>query len=243
MESDSGEPAFILHDTPRVMSINILDNPVWHALEGPHRTHALGRGMARHYPRAMAPFSAVVEPTDAAYRDLAADLPAGTEARLFRPEAEPLPDGWRETGRFPMLQMVATRPPPAAAMPTVALASDDVPAMLDLVAATEPGPFGKRTHELGRYLGIRHGTRLMAMAGERLRLPGHVELSAICVHPEARGRGYAASLTAMLMRHAFETDVVPFLHVRPDNKKAVELYRRLGFATRRELVVLWRRPR
>ena len=34
--------------------------------------HALGRGLARHYPRDMAPFSAIAEPTAAAYRDLAA---------------------------------------------------------------------------------------------------------------------------------------------------------------------------
>jgi ribosomal protein S18 acetylase RimI-like enzyme len=81
------------------------------------------------------------------------------------------------------------------------------------------------------------------MAGERLRVPGHVELSAICVHPEARGKGYAAALTGWLMRLAFEGGEVPFLHVRPDNVGAVALYRRLGFETRRELVVLWRRPR
>jgi GNAT superfamily N-acetyltransferase len=242
MESGSGEPFVIGHDTPRVMTINVLDNPVWHALEGPHRTHALGRGLARHYPRDMAPFSAIAEPSAAAYADLAADLPADAEARLFRPQVDPLPAGWEEINRFAMLQMVATRRPEPVDLPVSPLSPAVVPAMLDLVAATEPGPFGRRTPLLGRYLGIRHGDRLVAMAGERLRLPGHVELSAICVHPEARGKGYAAALTQTLMRHAFADSEVPFLHVRPDNKAAVALYRRLGFETRRELVVLWRRP-
>jgi ribosomal protein S18 acetylase RimI-like enzyme len=76
-----------------------------------------------------------------------------------------------------------------------------------------------------------------------MRLPGYVELSAICVHPEARGRGYAAGLTLQLMRMAFDRGEGPFLHVRPDNAGAVALYRRLGFETRRKLVVTWRRPR
>jgi len=242
MESDPGEPISIDRDTPRAMTINVLDNPVWHALEGPHRQHALGRGLARHYPRDIAPFSAIAEPSAAAYADLAADLPAGTEARLFRPQAEPLPDGWEETNRFRLLQMVASRPPERGGSPVTVLSLADAAAMLDLVAATEPGPFGKRTALLGRYVGIRHGDRLVAMAGERLRVPGHVELSAICVHPEARGKGYGAALTRELMRHAFAQGERPFLHVRPDNAAAVALYRGLGFETRRELVVLWRRP-
>jgi ribosomal protein S18 acetylase RimI-like enzyme len=225
------------------MAINILDNPVWHALTGPHDVHALGRGEARHYPRDMAPFSAIAEPSDAAYADLAADLPAATEARLFRPDVEPLPDGWEEIGCFAMLQMVASRAPMTDDGPIVPLTQADAPAMLDLVAATQPGPFGRRTPLLGQYLGIHHGGRLVAMAGERLRLPGYVELSAICVRPEARGRGHAAALTGMLMQRAVADGLVPFLHVRPDNKAAVELYRRLGFTTRRELVVLWRRPK
>jgi ribosomal protein S18 acetylase RimI-like enzyme len=243
MESDSGEPFFIDHDTSRVMPINVLDNPVWHALNGPHQMHAIGRGAARHYPRDMAPFSAIAEPSLAAYADLAADLPSQAEARLFRPTVEPLPDGWEELDRFAMLQMVASGASRASGGTPSTLSMADLPAMLDLVAATKPGPFGPRTPLLGRYLGVWQGDRLVAMAGERLRVPGHVELSAICVHPEARGRGYAATLTLHLMRLAFHGGEVPFLHVRPDNVGAVALYRRLGFATRRKLVVLWRRPK
>jgi predicted GNAT family acetyltransferase len=112
---------------------------------------------------------------------------------------------------------------------------------MDLVAATRPGPFGSRTPLLGRYLGVWHEGRLVAMAGERLRVPGHVELSAICVHPEARGKHYAIALTRQLMRLAVEAGELPFLHVRPDNVGAIALYERLGFATRRQLVVTWRR--
>jgi ribosomal protein S18 acetylase RimI-like enzyme len=223
--------------------VNLLDNPVWHALTGPHRAHALGRGAARHYPRDIAPFSAIAEPSEQAYADLAADLPVNAEARLFRPSDEPLPAGWEELDRFPLLQMVASRDPGDVDVATTSLTSADSAAMLDLVAATKPGPFGPRTPLLGRYLGIWHGGSLVAMAGERLRVTGHVELSGICVHPEARGMGYAAALTRRLMRLAFEGGEVPFLHVRPDNVGAVALYKRLGFETRRELVVLWRRPR
>jgi ribosomal protein S18 acetylase RimI-like enzyme len=243
MESDSGEPAFIRHDTSRAMAINLLDNPVWHALTGSHRAHAFGCGEARHYPRDIAPFSAIAEPSAQAYADLAADLPANTEARLFRPSVEPLPDGWEELDRFPMLQMVASGGSNGSDSVASLLSMADIAAMMDLVVATKPGPFGPRTPLLGRYLGIWHGDRLVAMAGERLRVLGHVELSAICVHPEARGKGYAIALTKRLMQLAFEGGEVPFLHVRPDNVGAVALYRRLGFALRRELVVLWRRPK
>lgn len=221
---------------------HVLDNPVWHALAGPHGRHAVGRGLARHYPREMAPFSAILEPGEGAYADLAVDLPRGTEARLFRPHEEPLPRGWRQLDCFPMLQMVASRPPNGAAKTAAALTEADLQAMADLVEITKPGPFGSRTPRLGQYLGVRDGNRLLAMAGERMRLPGYVELSAICVHPEARGRGYAAELTSHLARIAFDRGEVPFLHVRPTNIGAVALYRRLGFETRRELVVTWRQP-
>jgi ribosomal protein S18 acetylase RimI-like enzyme len=167
----------------------------------------------------------------------------GTEARLFRPDIETLPEDWDEVARFPIVQMMAERTDARLDPALSPLSISDTPAMLDLVAATEPGPFGLRTAILGRYFGVWRKGRLMAIAGERMRLPGHVELSAICVRPEARGKGYAAALTAHQMRLACEDGETPFLHVRPDNAAAIGLYQRLGFATRRELMILRRRPR
>ena len=114
--------------------------------------------------------------------------------------------------------------------------------MLDLVAISKPGPFGMRTPLLGTYLGIRHEGQLVAMAGIRMRLAGFDELSAICVHPDARGRGHAASLTRQLMRMVLDDGRRPFLHVRPNNAAAVTLYRALGFVERRKIVVTWRKP-
>ena len=70
----------------------------------------------------------------------------------------------------------------------------NVAAMLALVELTQPGPFAPRTIELGRYLGVHDNGQLVAMAGERCRLPGYREVSAVCTHPDARGRGLADRL-------------------------------------------------
>ena len=106
--------------------------------------------------------------------------------------------------------------------------------------AAKPGPFGPRTHLLGRYCGYRKGGRLLAMGGERFHLPGFVELSAIGVHPDARGIGLGAAITLHLAHLTLSRGEVPFLHVFPENP-AVALYRRLGFRERTRLWVIWRR--
>jgi GNAT superfamily N-acetyltransferase len=220
-----------------------LNNPVWYALIGPDAGAAVGRGSTRHYPRDIAPFSALAEPTAAAYRDLTADLPPGLEARLFRPD-EAVPRGWEAISTRPIVQMVAddTLPGPAAEHSLVPLGEADVDEMLALAEAARPGPFGRRTVLLGGYVGIRRDGRLVAMAGERFRLAGHVELSAICVHPDWRGAGLGRGLTLCLIQRAHDRGEVPFLHVFPENP-AMTLYARLGFRKPARLWVLWRRPR
>ena len=101
--------------------------------------------------------------------------------------------------------------------------------MIELTALTKPGPFGPRTHELGTYVGIRDGGKLVAMAGERLKVPGYTEVSAVCTHPDHLGKGYARVLMKEVMRAIRERGETPFLHVRGDNARAIALYERLGF--------------
>jgi len=103
---------------------------------------------------------------------------------------------------------------------------------MELTERTKPGPFHKRTHELGTYLGIRRDGRLVAMAGERLKIPGYTEVSAVCTHPEHTGHGYARILMAEVMQRILGRGETPVLHVREDNVRAIALYERLGFRLR-----------
>jgi predicted GNAT family acetyltransferase len=105
--------------------------------------------------------------------------------------------------------------------------------MVDLVRLTEPGPFERRTIELGRYYGHFAGDRLLAMAGERLRPGPYTEISAVCTHPDARGRGLASALTVLVAEGIIERGGRPVLHVASSNAGAFRTYERLGFVVRR----------
>jgi predicted GNAT family acetyltransferase len=177
---------------------------------------------------------------------LAADLPPDLEARLFRLRNDCAPRGWETLSAQSIIQMVADqlRLPARRAHEAdiLPLAPSNIAEMLELVKLTRPGPFAPRTPLLGRYIGIRDAAtgQLIAMAGERFSVPHYVELSAIAVHPESRGRGHGAALTVALARAAFARDEIPFLHVYEDNPAAL-LYAQLGFRERRKLWVLqWR---
>src|ERR1700677_3065993 len=125
------------------------------------------------------------------------------------------------------------------------LTKADVPEMLALTKLTEPGPFLPRTIELGAYLGVYDAGSLVAMAGERLHLTGFTEISAVCTHPQYRGRGYGIALLSALISRITQRGETPILHVRTENLTAVRLYEKLGFHVRAQLhlaIIKYRAP-
>jgi ribosomal protein S18 acetylase RimI-like enzyme len=220
---------------------DLLDNPVWSALTTDQENYAEGGALARRYPAEIGPLSGMKEETEAAYEELRTlAAPGGIVGMVFREEPR-APAGWSVIRNGRLYQMVAYEPrlaeaePPAdAALRT--LTQEDAPAMVELAEMTEPGPFRLRTMELGDFFGIFHGDRLMAMAGMRMRVPGAIEVSAVCTHPEARGRGYARMLMSRVMERIVAAERKPFLHTLAANAGAIRIYEGLGFTVRRAFV-------
>ncbi|MEU4249854.1 GNAT family N-acetyltransferase [Amycolatopsis sp. NPDC026612] len=209
-----------------------LDNPTRSSLTGPHARFAERRGRVLRYPEDVAPFLALPDdPGEQDWLDVAELAGPGATVVLAAATARP-PSGWEVLDVIPAVQLVdagiAAAPEPEA----VRLGPADVPEMLDLVERTRPGPFRKRTVELGTYLGIRRGGALVAMAGERLHPPGYTEISAVCTDPAYRGQGLATRLVLAVAAGIRERGETPMLHAAAENTSAIGLYLSLGFALR-----------
>jgi ribosomal protein S18 acetylase RimI-like enzyme len=218
-----------------------LDNIIWTALTTRQDNFAVSNGQARRFMPEVSPLAGFREPTTADYESLAGLLGSRGTIGLFLDAPYEPHAGWTPVAGAPMPEMVYEGVGAPSSRSSSSSSSDpeivelsvaDSPDMLELATLTKPGPFGKRTHELGAYLGIRREGRLVAMAGERLKVPGYTEVSAVCTHPEHTGRGYARILMMEVMQRIRSRGETPCLHVRKDNVRAIELYERLGFRQR-----------
>lgn len=224
------------------MDFTALDNPAWHALNGRQAHLAIGAGGVRRYPAAVSPFAAIENV--AALADLTDLLAPGDNAVLWSPVELEAPDGLDLVMRFPCLQMAGLGFLPADTQGDAeVMGAVDAAEMQALAILTKPGPFGLRTIEMGHYIGVRDGGRIVAMAGERMKPGDFTEISAICVHPDHLGRGHARRLTSIMGRRILDAGQTPFLNVLPDNTPAIRLYESLGFTPRRMMQVhLFSRP-
>jgi ribosomal protein S18 acetylase RimI-like enzyme len=214
-----------------------LDNVIYNALTTRQAHFAEVSGTARRFHPEVTLLSGFDAPEDEGYASLGGLVAVGETLAIFLDENYENRPGWEYVVGAPLLQMVyengETESASRASSEIVELGVADSRDMLELTSLTQPGPFGPRTHELGTYLGIRIKGRLAAMAGERLKVPGHTEVSAVCTHPDFLGRGYAGALMREVMQGICNRGETPFLHVREDNLRAIELYKRLGFRIRK----------
>jgi len=215
-----------------------LDHPIWTALTTRQQALAEGGEHARRYPTAITPFADMLELSPRGFASLGAMMLGSEIAVLFTPDVVTAPAEFKvvlaETGE----QMIGTPVEvPAGDVEVLTLGAADVPDMMVLTALTKPGPFSARTHELGTFLGIRVGGELVAMAGERMKPAEYTEITAVCVHPEHRGRGYGQILLSAVSRQILARGEIPFLHLFTSNASALALYRRQGMEIRRRLHV------
>jgi ribosomal protein S18 acetylase RimI-like enzyme len=214
---------------------DIFSNPFWHALKTEHAGIAIGSGLALRYPADVIPFGGLAEATPEAMAAL---------ANLLQPEetiyvtGDQLPEsksltqvsdlpGWQMHFKAKEGADSLAEQPHGISIDTLEAA--DASSMVGLTNVAFPGYFRSRTYVLGSYYGIRVDGELIAMAGERIALPGFREVSAVCTHPAHTGKGYAAALTRHILRAHAATGLHSFLHVAAANQRAITLYERLGF--------------
>jgi predicted GNAT family acetyltransferase len=215
-----------------------LDHPIWNALTSTQSRLAEGGARARRYPPAIAPFAAMADMSPPSFAALGALMSRSDQAVLFTTEPVTTPAEFKLLLAASVEQMIgAPAETPMRSAEIVTLGAADVPAMMELTKLTRPGPFTLRTHELGTFLGIRIDGRLVAMAGERMKPANYTEMTAVCVHPDYRGRGYAQMLLGEVSRQISAREEISFLHVFSDNAGAIALYRRQGMEIRRRIWV------
>jgi GNAT superfamily N-acetyltransferase len=211
------------------MNPHPLSNPVWNGLIGPHAHLGQGTGKVRRYVPDIAMFVAVEDPRDPDMPDLL-DLIGDTTAGFVTEGPVALPPGVEVIRIADVQQMIVEDwspvPVDLAMMP---LTEADEQAMLDLTEVTKPGPFFRKTRLMGTYRGLFADGRLIAMSGERMRTPAFTEISAVCTHPDYRGRGLAKQFVSQGGNEIVADGKTPFLHTFADNAVAIATYEKLGF--------------
>jgi predicted GNAT family acetyltransferase len=215
-----------------------LDRPIWSALTGRQNSLAIRRGEAVRIRPEVGIFAAVRDA--AAIDDLGGLVAAHPGAGFLEAEGSPmvdvLPAGATIALRAVLVQMTTRAVTPGSTVLWEPLEEADADAIYDLATLTRPGPFRPRTMDFGGFIGVREGGRLIAMAGTRLRCDGFSEVSAVCTHPDYRGRGLAKALMREVTGRIIDAGETAFLHAFADRAATIALYRSLGFEVRRRIV-------
>ena len=217
-----------------------LDNPVWYALQSAHKRFAYGSHSVKRYPVDMLKIIGCELPSTADLGEIEPWAEAG-ENFFIVGELPFLPKNWQLNSRLDCVQMVCNKLTASGLksdQQIILLTESHREEMLELINLVQPGYFFKNTPLLGNYFGIILDNKLVAMAGERLKMTGFTEISAVVTHPQHTGKGYAQHLVAHVSQQNIDKGVSPFLHFVNSNTRARKVYEILGY-TERKIIPFW----
>jgi len=218
------------------MKENVLDNPVWHALSSVQQKFSiLYHGLAFYHPNYLI-FGAFLDENQ---HTNGIELYGRLQTPFYIVGQKPkLPDTIAIHKNYSCDQMILpnqvsliTTSHPIIKLHTAQHKKD----LIALNHKVQPGFFRPKTSTLGTYFGIYKNDVLIAAAGERMAIPGYIEISGVVTDPEHRNKGYAKELVTHVSQHIRYQNNIPFLHVIASNQNAINLYTKLGFTYRRKI--------
>ena len=222
------------------MNYDFLDNPVWHALDSIHHNFALGTDTIKRYPSDILQIMGCKYPETANLND-AENWVRPKEKLFIVGELTPIPSNWKILHKLECVQTIYPKPVNSSSKTPseiVHLNENDRAEMIQLINLVQPGYFNKNTPLLGSYFGIKQDNKLVAIAGERLRMTGFTEISAVVTHPSFTGKGFAQQLVSHVANKNFNEGALPFLHFVITNERARKVYELLGFKERK-IIPFW----
>jgi len=221
---------------------HILDNMIWNAITTGNNDIAVINGDVGCYLPDIAPFAGMKDFNDTNLKKLYEFIPANRSVAISSiHKMDHDESSWKLLQPMDVTQMVYE--PSVNTFTTknssliVPLSEEHVPQMLELTALTRPGPFLQQTIRFKNYFGVFIEGRLAAMTGQRMHPIPYMEVSAVCTHPDFRGKGYAKALMLHVMKIILDNSFTHFLHVLSNNTNAIELYKTNGFQTRKQIFV------